>query len=114
MKIYFTTGRYVLIGSGFCVLKVLIQLRKTRAFPCAFMKKRIYWPSVVSRKDMEDDFVEVKVGETYAIQGTVNDVIYNSWGMKENIYVMRMMATGGRLLADDVCRETVRRWNENG
>ena len=51
------------------------------------------------------------MGETYAIQGTVNGVIYNLWGMKEPNYVMRMMATGGRLLADETCKETDIRWN---
>ena len=30
MKRYFATGRYVIIDSGFCVLKRLIQLRKKR------------------------------------------------------------------------------------
>ena len=30
------------------------------------------------------------------------------------LYVMRVMATGGRLLMDDTCKETVRIWNENG
>ena len=34
--------------------------------------------------------------------------------MKEPTYVMRMMYTGGRLLADDTCKDTVRRWKENG
>ena len=77
MKSYFATGRYVRIDSSFCGLKVLIQLMKTGVSPCAVIKKRIYWPSVVSGKDMEDNFVEVKVGETYTIQGTVDDVIYN-------------------------------------
>ena len=27
---------------------------------------------------------------------------------------MRMMATGGRLLEDDTCKDTVRIWKENG
>ena len=54
------------------------------------------------------------MGETYAIQGTVNGVIYNLWGMKEPNYVMRMMATGGVLLADETYKETVRRLNQNG
>ena len=34
--------------------------------------------------------------------------------MKDTAYVMKMMATGGRLLADDTCKETVRIWNKNG
>ena len=34
--------------------------------------------------------------------------------MKEPTYVMMMMTTGGRLLADETCKETVRRWKDNG
>ena len=63
---------------------------------------------------MEDHFLEVEVGEKYAIQGTADDVIYNYWGMEEPNYVMTMMATDGCLLADETCTETVRRWKENG
>ena len=59
---------------------------------------------------MEDHFGRMEVGETDAIQGTVDGDIYNLWGTKEPIYLKRMMATGGRLLADDTCKETVRRW----
>ena len=41
MKIYFSTGRYVIIDSGFCVLKGLIQLRKKGVYTCDVIKKRI-------------------------------------------------------------------------
>ena len=54
------------------------------------------------------------VGETNTIQVTVDDFIYNLWGMKEPNYVMRMMATGGHILKDDTSKETVRIWKENG
>ena len=47
MKSYFATGRYVIIDSGFCVLKGLIQLRKKGIFACAVIKKKIYWPSMM-------------------------------------------------------------------
>ena len=67
MKRYFATGRYVIIYSGFCVLKGLIELRNKGFFPCAGIKKRRYWPSVVPGKYMEDHFGEVEVGEIYAI-----------------------------------------------
>ena len=65
-------------------------------------------------KYTEDHFGEVEVGDTDAIQGAVDDVIYNLWGIKEPNYVMMMMDTGGRLLEDYKCKETVRRWNYNG
>ena len=51
------------------------------------------------------------MGDTDAIQGTFDYVIYNLWGMKEPNYVMRMVATVGHLLEDG---ETVRIWKENG
>ena len=69
---------------------------------------------MVPGKDTEDDFGEVEVGKTDAIHATVDDVIYNLWGTKEPNYVIRMMATGGRLLAYETCKETVRIWKENG
>ena len=53
-------------------------------------------------------------GETDAIQGTVDDVIYHLWGMKEPNYTMRMMATDVQLLGGDTYKETDRRWKENG
>ena len=59
---------------------------------------------------MEDPFGEVDVGGTYYIQGTVYDIIYNLWVIKEPNYVVRIMADGGRLLTDDTCKQTVRRW----
>ena len=53
---------------------------------------------------MEDNFREVEVGETDDTQGTVDDVIYNLWGMKEPNYVMRVMVPVGQLLVDETCK----------
>ena len=75
-------------------------MRNKVIFACAFIKKRRYWPSMVPGKYMGDHFGRMVVGETDGIQGTVDGDIYNLWGMKEPIYVMRMMATGGCLLED--------------
>ena len=67
---------------------------------------------MVPGKEMENHFREVEVGDIDAIHGTFDGVIYNLWGMEESNYDMMMMATGGRLLADETCKETVRRWKE--
>ena len=105
MKSYFSTGRYVIIDSGFCVLKGLIQLMKKGVFVCSVINKRRCWPSMVPGKDMEDNFGEVEVGGTNVRQGTVDGDIYNLWGTKDPIYLKKMMATGVRLLADDTCKD---------
>ena len=49
------------------------------------------------------------MGEIDSIQGKVDDVIYNLWEMKEPNYAMKIMSTGGRILADDICKGTIRR-----
>ena len=54
------------------------------------------------------------MGDTDAIQGKVDDVIYNLLGMEDPNYVTRVMATGGRIFSDDTCKEDVRLWKENG
>ena len=108
-KSYFATGRYVVLDYCFCVLKWLIELRKKCVLFCAVIKKRIYWSSVVSGKEIEDHFWWVEVEDTDSIHGTVDNVIYNLWGMKPN-YGVRIMDTCGRLLLDDICKETVKRW----
>ena len=101
MKSYFSTFRYVMIDYGFCVLKGLIQFRNKIIFACAVTKKRRYWTSIVPGKETDDHFGDVGVEDTDAIQGTVDDFISNLWVMKEYNYVIIMMATCGRLLADD-------------
>ena len=113
-NIYFSTGRYVIIDSGFCVLKGLIQLSKKGIFACAVIKKRKYWTSMVPVKDMKDHFGEVEVGDTDSMKVTVDYVIYNVWGMKEPTYVMGMIVTGVCLWVDDTRKDTLRICKENG
>ena len=63
---------------------------------------------------MEDHLGEVEVVEADSIQVTVEDGLYNLLVTKETNYVMRMIATGGRFLADVTCKETARIWKGNG
>jgi hypothetical protein len=56
----------------------------------------------------------VQVGDCHAIQGVLEGMTYNLWGMKEPDYVMRMMATGGQLAALNSCKMTRRRWRDGG
>lgn len=110
----FWTGKYVVLDSGFCVLKAIIELRKMGVFACALIKKRMCWPIGVPGDAMQRRFdrPEVRVGDVDAISGKLDDVPYYLWGMKEPDYVMMMMATGGPLGSNDECRETKRRVKE--
>jgi hypothetical protein len=116
LQSYFHTARYIVLDSGFCVLKGIIELRKNGLFGCALIKKRRYWPAGVPGDAMQQFFDAdgVNVGDNHAIAGTMDGVPYNLWGMKEPDYVMRMMATGGPLAVFDTCKEALRKWTEEG
>ena len=101
LQLYFHAARYIVLNSGFCVLKGIIKLCKNGLFGCALINKWRYWPAG-----------GVNVGDNHAIAGTM--VAYNLWGMKEPDYVMRMMASGGLLAAYETCKEAVRKWTEGG
>jgi hypothetical protein len=59
-------------------------------------------------------YEDKEVGETEAIQGTMDGHPYTIWGMKEPDYVMSMMAMGGLLNEDKNCRLTRQTWAEKG
>jgi hypothetical protein len=63
----FTTGRYVVLDSGFCVLKALVQLKKVGMFACTVIKKRRYWPALVPGEAISREFdnLELKVGDIH-------------------------------------------------
>jgi hypothetical protein len=116
LQSYFSTGRYVILDSGFCVLKALVQLKKVGMFACAVIKKRRYWPAFVPGEAINREFenLELKVGDSLAITGKLDGEEYFLWGLKEPSYIMKMMATGGPLLANESCKEQKRRWVEGG
>lgn len=99
---YYYTGKYVVLDSGFCVLKAIIKLREVGVFACALIKKRQSWPIGVPGDAMQRRFdrPEVNVGDVEAISGTQDGMPYFLWGMKEPDYVMRMMATNGAAGSD--------------
>jgi hypothetical protein len=114
LRSYFGTGRYIILDSGFCVLKGLVELRRLGLYACALIKKRRYWPTHVPGNVINAEMQSAEVGETRAISGVLDGVSYNFWMMREPDYIMSMMATGGRLLADETCKQTKRSWLENG
>ena len=113
---YFSTGGYVILNSGFCVLKSLVELKKVGIFACAMIKKCQYWPAFVPGEAINRQFdnLGLGVGDSLAISGKLDGKDYFLWGLKEPSYVMKMMAMGGPLLANESCGEQKRRWTEGG
>ena len=50
------TGRLVILDSGFCVLKGLVELGKVGLFASALIKKRRYWPKYIRGEEIKEHF----------------------------------------------------------
>lgn len=107
------TARYVVLDSGFCVLQALVALRTFGVFAGALIKKRRYWPRFIAGDSIDAHMSTKNVGETAAVEGSLDGVHYNVWCMKEPDYTMKIMGTASGLFStdDNVHRRT---WNEGG
>jgi len=116
LQSYFGTCKYIVLDSGFCVMKAIVELRRNGLFGCALIKKRKYWPKHVPGDAMKAFFQQdgVQVGDFNAVTGRLDGIDYNIWAMKEPDYVMKMMTSGGPLLSNDSCKEASRTWVEDG
>ena len=94
------TGRLVILDSGFCVLKGLVELGKVGLFASALIKKRRYWPKYIRGEEIKEHFKDKAVGEVDAWPGKIDDVPFYVFSMKEPDYVMNIMSTYG------TCNET--------
>jgi hypothetical protein len=83
LKLYFSAGKWVIIDSGFCVLKAIIELKRHGIYTCALIKKRRFWPSGIPMTSIDDHMADRDVGDVDAIQVTADVVTYNLWAMKK-------------------------------
>ena len=100
-KSIYGAGKVVILDSGFCVLEGLIQLRKVGVFAAALIKKRRYWPKHVEGEKIDRHFQDIDVGKTDSWSGTLDDVPYGIFCMKEPDYIMKIMSTCGGLTVKD-------------
>ena len=89
------TGNVVVMDSGFCVLKAIIELRKAGVFSSALIKKRRYWPRYVKGEEIKEHFANKDPGSFDAIKGRMENTDFYIYGMKEPDYVLLFMTTYG-------------------
>jgi hypothetical protein len=56
------TGKVVILDSGFCVVKGIVELKKKGVYSAALVKKRRYWPKYFRGDEIKDYFAEKEVG----------------------------------------------------
>jgi Transposase IS4 len=96
-KSLWNTAKVVVLDSGFCVLKALIELRQKGVYAAALVKKRRYWPKYIMGDEIKEHFGDKQVGDVDARRGTLNNTPFYVFAMKEPDYTMIMMSTYGTL-----------------
>ena len=109
----FNLGMMVILDSGFCVLKGIVELQKNGVYASALIKKRRYWPKHIRGKDIKSHFADKEVGATDAWAGKLDGVPFHIYAMKEPDYIMSLMSMYGTNQRIDG-KETRHDWKENG
>ena len=91
----FHKGMVVILDSGFCVLRTLIELKKRGLFASALIKKQRYWPKHIKGDNIIEHFETQKVGDTDSLPGTLDGVPFHAFAMKEPDYTMKAISTYG-------------------
>lgn len=91
------TGKLVVMDSGFCVLKGIVEMRKNSVFAAALIKKRRYWPNYIPGDKLDEHFKDKSVRDVDALRGALEGIPFYVFAMKEPDYIMKIMAAGGSL-----------------
>ena len=88
-------GKVVILDSGFCVLKGIVELKKRGVYASALIKKRRYWPKYIPGDVIKAHFSTKPVGAADSMAGVLEEVPFHVYCMKEPDYTMMLMSTYG-------------------
>ena len=66
------TGKVVVMDSGFCVAKGIVEMEKKGVYGQALIKKRRYWPKFIPGDEIDQMFQDKEVGDTAVCQVKVD------------------------------------------
>ena len=98
----------IILDSGFCVLKGIVELKKRGVYASALIKKRKYWPKYIKGDVIKQHFDEKAVGDCDSWKGNMDEVPFHVYAMTEPDYVMSLMSMYGTNLKSG--KETCREW----
>ena len=104
----FAKGMVVILDSGFCVLRGIIELKKRGVYASALIKKHKYWPKHIKGTEIKAHFDGEDVGDCDSWKGMMEEVPFHVYAMKEPDYVMSLMSTYGTNLTTG--KETSHEW----
>ena len=101
-------GNVVILDSGFCILNGIVELKKCGVYTSALIKKRKYWPKYIKGDAIRDCFNNKNVGDCDSWKGTMEEVPFHVYAMKEPDNVMSLMSMYGTNQCSS--KETTREW----
>jgi hypothetical protein len=66
----FSTGKVVVLDSGFCVLQAIVELKKKGVFAAAAIKKRRYWPRHIGGEAIKARHDNKPIGQQERLSGS--------------------------------------------
>ena len=87
------SGRVVILDSGFCVLKAIVELRKRGVYSSALIKKRRYWPAHIPGDKIKKHFEDMPIGSVDVWSGNMEGVSFAVHCFKEPSYILSLMST---------------------
>ena len=90
------SGRVVILDSGFCVLKAIVELRKRGVYSSALIKKQCYWPAHIPGDEIKKHFEDMPIGSVDIWPGKMEGVSFAVHCFKEPNYILSLMSTYGR------------------
>ena len=91
----FARGNVVILDSGFCMLKGIVELKKCGVYASALIEKWKYWPKYIKGNAIRDHFNKKNVGDCDSWKLNMEEVLFHVYSMKEPDYMMSLMSTNG-------------------
>ena len=90
----FVPGKAVVLDSGFYVAKGIAELKAKGVYVAALIKKRHYWPKVVTGDLIDNHFEDKEVGGVIMIEArTEYNKLFKMISINKPDYVMKIMAS---------------------
>ena len=91
----FTTGKCVIMDSGFFVLDALTRLRTNGVFALIMVKKKGSWPRRIDGDGIKEHMSTKMIGDVDCLPGEHNGTKFNIFCLREPDYVTMLMAMFG-------------------
>ena len=90
-KTLYGTRKAVVMDSGFCVSKGIVELERKGVYGASLIKKKKYWPKGVPGAAIDAHFEDKDVNHCEMLEASIGGLTLQVMCMKEPDYVMKII-----------------------